>query len=365
MEHVDGDEAEFALARQAQKSGRPLHSILLFYGIGLLLLVLGGVVWQAAPVLLLVFAAILVAVLLFYLSALLQRWTHLSHPVALTLVIALLAVLAGLTAWLMAPQVARQARELAFALPEVLDRARATLGQYELMRELAAGLPSSGAMMSGASRLLSQAGVFFSGVLGAVANAAVITVVGIYLAAQPGLYMQGLVSLVPQPHRPRANQVLAELGNTLGQWLAGKALTMVIVGAVTAAGLSLIGVPLALVLGIIAGLLDFIPYLGPLIAGVPAVLFALAESPSLVLYVVLLFLGVQIAEGYLLLPLIEQKTVSLPPALLIVAQVLMGALFGLAGVALATPLAAVILVLVSMLYVHDVLGDTDKPPSRQ
>jgi len=130
-----------------------------------------------------------------------------------------------------------------------------------------------------------------------------------------------------------------------------------VVGAATATGLWLLEVPLALILGLIAGLLDFIPYLGPLMAGVPAALIAFSISPELGLYTVLLFAGIQLLEGYLLSPLIEAKTVSLPPALTIAMQILFGTMFGMAGIALATPLAAVLSVLITMLYVQDVLRD--------
>jgi predicted PurR-regulated permease PerM len=138
---------------------------------------------------------------------------------------------------------------------------------------------------------------------------------------------------------------------------------MLIIAVATSLGLALLGVPLALVLGIIAGLLDFIPYIGPIMAGVPAVMLALSDSPTQALYVVLLFVGLQILEGYVVLPLIERRTVSLPPALTISMQVLLGSLFGLSGIALATPLAAVVTVLVAMLYVQDVLGDPVSTPA--
>lgn len=156
---------------------------------------------------------------------------------------------------------------------------------------------------------------------------------------------------------------MSEIGRTLGQWLMGKLLSMLIVGVLTATGLALLQVPLALLLGIVAGLLDFIPYVGPIMAGVPAVLIAFSEGPQLALYVLLLFAALQLAEGYLLLPLIERRTVALPPALTIGAQVLLGALFGFAGVALATPITAVLTVAIAMLYVEDVLGDRGRRPA--
>jgi predicted PurR-regulated permease PerM len=264
-----------------------------------------------------------------------------------------------------APQVAKQARELIDAVPNSLETVRSALEQHEFLRSLAISLPPTEELMSRISGMLPQAGIFFTGMIGIVGNIAIIVFVGSYFAAQPRIYIDGIVLLVPHRKRERMREVINELGATLGQWLFGKSISMLIVGVVTGVGLALLGVPLALVLGVIAGLLDFIPYLGPIMAGVPAVLLAMAESPTLAFYVVLLFLAVQVLEGYLLLPFIERKTVSLPPALTILMQVLMGAVFGLAGVALATPLTAVLVVLVAMLYVQDVLGDPVKTPSEQ
>ncbi|MFC7517583.1 AI-2E family transporter [Herbaspirillum sp. GCM10030257] len=340
-----------------------LHNAILFYAVGLMFLLVAGIVWYAAKVLLLLFACILVAVLLYDIAQRVQRWLHWPHGPTLALVVVLLLAVLSLAGWLMAPQVSRQVGDLTMAIPQAVDRIRAEAQQYPLLRSLLVNLPPTDQLMSQAASMLSQAGLVFSGVLGAAGNIAIMAFVGVYLAAQPHIYLDGLVTLMPHRKRQRIQEIIAELGRTLGQWLVGKAVTMVIVGAITALGLSLLGVPLALTLGILAGLLDFIPYLGPVIAGVPAVLIAFAESPTLALYTALLFLAVQIAEGYLLSPLIERRTVSLPPALTIAMQVVFGALFGLAGVALATPLTAVLAVLITMLYVQDVLGDPVKTPS--
>ena len=133
---------------------------------------------------------------------------------------------------------------------------------------------------------------------------------------------------------------------------------MIIIGVLTAVGLWLLGVPLALTLGLLAALLTFIPNIGPILAVVPAALLALLQSPTRALYVVLLYLGIQTVESYLLTPLMQKRTVSLPPALTIFAQVLMGILVGRIGLVLATPLTAALFVLVKMLYVEDILGDS-------
>lgn len=345
------------------KHGEFLHRVVLMGAIAFLFILGLAAMWFSADALLLIFACVLFAILLFELSQVVRARLHVRRAIALPLVVLSMLAVIGVAGYLMAPQVSDQADKLAEAVPNALMQLRTTLSEYDLARRLLGSIPSDAQLRQQAASLMPNAGLFFSGVLGAVGNVFIITFVGIYFAAQPWVYIDGLVTLVPKSKRPRARQVLSEIGRTLAKWLVGKSASMVVVGTLTAIGLSVLGVPLALILGIIAGLLDFIPYLGPLMAGVPAVLIAFAHSPTLALYTLGLFGAVQLLEGYLLQPLIEQKTVSLPPALTIIMQVLFGALFGLAGVALATPLTAVLAVLVTMLYVQDMLGDDVKTPS--
>lgn len=342
-----------------------MHRTVLFDTVSLLFVAVAGIVWYAADVLMLVFACILFAILLYDMSRRVRQWLHLPHWLALSLVVTLLVVVLAGASWLMAPQVSQQAGELAETVPKALQDLQKRLSEYPMLEQLMGGLPPPDEMAGKLASALPQAGLFFSGLLGVVGNIAIIAFVGVYLAYQPGIYINGIVTLVPQRKRARVREVFDELARTLGQWLAGKAVSMLAVGVATTAGLALLDIPLALVLGIIAGLLDFIPYVGPIMAGIPAVLIALTQDTVQAGYVALLFLVVQLVEGYLLMPLIEKRTVSLPPALTIAMQVLLGALLGMAGVALATPLAAVAAVLITMLYVQDVLGDRVRTPSEK
>jgi predicted PurR-regulated permease PerM len=342
-----------------------MHRVALVNAITLAFILVLATLWFAADALLLVFACILFAILLFELATVVQERFSMKRKFALPLVVFLILAVIGLGGWLMAPQIAEQADKLTDAVPKALADLRQTLGNYDLARRLLGSVPSDAQLQGYLAKLAPNAGLFFSGVLGAIGNVLIITCVGIYFAAQPMLYIDGIVTLVPQDKRPRARAILREVGRTLAKWLVGKSISMLVVGTLTAAGLAALGVPLALILGIIAGLLDFIPYLGPLMAGVPAVLIAFSDSPQLALYTIGLFAVIQLIEGYLLQPMIEKRSVSLPPAMTIVMQVLFGALFGLAGVALATPLTAVLAVFITMLYVQDMLGDPVKTPSQQ
>jgi predicted PurR-regulated permease PerM len=196
-------------------------------------------------------------------------------------------------------------------------------------------------------------------------NFVMVAFIGLYLAIDPGIYRRGLLSLVPLDRRARAAEILAAVGEALRGWLLGQVFAMLVVGVLATIGLWLLGIPLALALGLLAALLGFIPYLGPLAAAVPAVLLALLAGPQQALQVALLYVGIQLLEGYFLTPLVQQRAVHLPPALTISAMVVMGGLLGGLGLALAVPLTAAAIVLVQKLYVEDVLGDRPNEPAQQ
>jgi predicted PurR-regulated permease PerM len=331
--------------------------VTLVNGIGVLFILGLAAVVLAADALLLIFACILFSILLYKLSALLHQRTGIKRNIALVIVVLLLTAIFGLGGWAMAPQISEQSGQLAKEIPAAVERLQAEVAQHPVLKRVVAELPPPEDIVKQMGSLVPNAGLFFSGVIGALGNIVIIIFVGIYFAASPGVYTGGFIRLVPQQKRGRAREVLQEMGDNLSSWLLGKAVSMLIVGVTTAIGLSLLGVPLALILGVIAGLLDFIPYLGPIMAGIPAVLLALSISPDLALYALLLFAAINMLEGYVLQPMIEAKAIELPPALVIVMQLIFGTLFGFAGVALATPLAAVLSVLVKMLYIEDILGD--------
>ncbi|MCC2954524.1 AI-2E family transporter [Massilia sp. IC2-477] len=351
------EQAQEHAADSPPSQRRVAKRVTMISGIAILFIALAAAVVLAADALLLIFACILCAILLYKLSEIMARRLHMNRKLALTIVVVALLAIIGLGSWAMAPQISEQSTKLAKEVPAAVERLKTSVEQHPLMKRIVAELPPPEQVVKQMGNMVPNAGLFFGGVIGALGNVVIILFVGIYFAASPHTYTTGVIRLIPKPRRSRAREVQQELGNTLASWLLGKGASMLIVGVATSIGLSLLGVPLALILGIIAGLLDFIPYLGPIMAGIPAVLLALSISPDLALYTVLLFVGIQLVEGYLLQPLIEAKAVDMPPALVIVMQLIFGTLFGFAGVALATPLAAGLSVLVKMLYIEDVLGD--------
>ncbi len=310
-----------------------------------------------AKFLLLVFAGVLVSVLLSTLATQLSKRSKLNYSASLAVVVIGLLALAGLATWLLAPIISKQAEELAQELPRSLQKLKAILERTVIGEWLLQNMPKkSGELLSGgekgASAMKSISGAVAS-TLGLVADAVIITVTGIYLAVDPAGYKRSFVRLFMPSYRPRLEQVLEKCHETLIAWLITISITMCIIGVASGIGLALLGIPLAVILGVIAALFNFIPNLGPFFSLVPATLLGLMESPEKAFFVILLFIGLQSLEGYVLTPLLEKKMVSIPPAVLLFGQVLLGLLFGFAGLVLAAPLIAVLRVLVEELYVKD------------
>jgi predicted PurR-regulated permease PerM len=353
---------------------------------------LGLFLWYAMDVLLLAFAAVLVGVLLRGGA----EWVAGRFGVAVGwgLGAVLLSVIAFFTllGLFAAPAIIEQVENLADRLPQGLRTAEDTLRKSSWGRRVLGDDSNDSGADRPASRPTSQpaaqsqpsdnepklaarvievgttpsvvrrATLLLNQLLQGVLTLFVVLVSGIYLAAQPRLYVKGLLMLVPHARRPRYREILGRLAFTLRWWMIGQLVPMVVIGTLTAIGLKVIGVELWLILGLLAALFNFIPNFGPLISGVPAFLLALSESPTKAMWVVVLYVCAQSLEGYVLTPLVQRKAVELPPALLILFQVLAGLLLGAMGVVLAAPLLAVLVVAVKMLYVEDVMGDHPHVP---
>ena len=341
--------------------------VLVAIGLVLLTLLLLTLLYFTFDVILLIFAAALLAIFLRGLADILGRFIKLSEGWLVFIVsILLIAILAGAIT-LLAPDVADQMRHLREELPKSAQAAAAYISQFGWGRALLEQLPSIDDVRQNVSPslLVTRVGGFFSTTVGAIGNIFIVALLAIYLASEPRFYVRGFIKLVPKPHRHRATQVIAAIGETLRWWLIGKAGSMIFIGVITWIGLSIIGVPLALTLGLIAGLLSFIPNFGPIISALPALLLAFIESPITAVYVLGLYVGVQLIESNIVTPLIERETVELPPALTIIFQLALAVLVGGLGLVLATPLLAVIMVIVQMVYVQDVLGDRDAEVSKK
>ncbi len=336
------------------------EKVLLTVGVVCLTALLLALVYFTFDVLLLVFAASLFAVFLRGLADILCRYTNIPEGWSVLAVsVVLVAVLAGAVAYL-APDVAEQGKVLREQLPVSARAAADYVAQFGWGRALIEQMPSLETVKNNlnASELLSGVGGFFTSTIGAVGNFFIVILVSVYLAMEPRIYTRGFTNLFPLTKRTRVREIIFAISDTLRWWLIGKAASMIFIGLVTWIGLYFLDVPLALTLGLIAGLLSFIPNFGPIIAAVPALLLAFIDSPIKALYVLILYVAIQVVEGSIVTPFIERETVSIPPALTIVFQLALAVLVGGLGLVLATPLLAVIIVLVQMVFIEDVLGDS-------
>ena len=313
--------------------------------------------WKAAQVLLLFFAGVLLAVVLRTLSNWVARWTRLRDRWALTLVLVLLLAGTVLAVWLVAPRVAMEFRELQANLGGSVEEMSRRINRLPVGDDVAARATAMQKNMADGEELWGRIGGVFSTTIGALGGLVVWLITGIFLAYDPQLYLSGFLRLVPLEKRKRTCEVFEALGTTLQGWLVGNLISMAFLFVTTWIMLAALGVPLAFILALLTGLVTFVPYIGPIIAIVPILLVAFMDSPMLALYAGLLYLVIQNVEGNIMMPLIFQRTVHLPPALSILGQLVMGAVFGVLGFILATPLTAVAMVLIQKLYVEDVLTD--------
>jgi predicted PurR-regulated permease PerM len=310
-------------------------------------------VWRLSDLLLLVFGAVLVAVILRAVAMPFRERLGLPHGLSLLIAVLLLFALIGGLAALFGAQAMGQAVALQEAIPaawQELLRRLEPIGLAQPLQGLAAGGES----------IVSRIGNVAMSVGSGLADTLLVLAGGIYLAAEPGLYRTGLLKLVPERARPLVDEAMKDSGRALMLWLKGRLVSMTIVGILTWIGLVLLGVPAAVALAVVAFLLEFIPFLGPILSAIPAILLAMAISPTLALWTGGLYLLIQQLEGNIVEPLVQKRAVSMPPVLLLFAVVAGALLFGMTGVILAAPLTVVLFVLVKRLYVREAL-DTPTP----
>ncbi len=321
---------------------------------------LAALLWYLVDVLLLVFGSVLIAVLLRAAAAPINQrtgigdnWALAAATLCVTLVIVLASVLFG-------AEVRAQTVKLLETLPAGWETFVERTLRGSLQEEIIEGADDA---VPGVGQMIGNVLLGAWTVVGGLSAVVLIIVGGLYLAAQPEIYRRGFLLLLPDDGKRTAGaETLDALGEALKLWLLGQLATMAFIFVVTLAGLWLIGLPAALALAVFAGLAQFVPILGPIVASIPALLVALTESWTMVLWVLGLYIVIQQIESNLVTPLVQRHTVNLPPALPLFAVVVFGLLFGLAGVLLATPLAVLAFVAIKKLWVRDTLGETTRLP---
>jgi len=329
------------------------------------------ILWQIRQILLLIFAAVVFAVALNRLVRWLQqRRVKRGHAIALT-VISLLLIFVILFA-LIGPSFSQQLTQLIDLVPTLLQQLRNWLNSLQAFvpeqlldfRNLGDFIPR---LQPVVTQLLGNAYGWFSDFLGILINLLLVIVLTIMLLANPAPYRRGFILLFPAFYRRRADEILGECETTLVGWMTATLIDMAAIGVVSFIGLLILGVPLALANALLAGLLEFIPNVGPVLSVIPPMAVALLDAPWKSVAVLILYLLIQQFEAYFLVPYVMKQHVSLLPAVTLLSVVVFGSFFGFAGVFLSVPLVIVFKIWLKELLIKDVLnnwhkGEKENPP---
>lgn len=317
--------------------------------------------WQTVSSLLLVFAGVLFAALLDAAARALAPVLPINRVWRLMLVLLLLSALSGFGLVWGAGKLPEQTRLLLKVMDTQLDVLQEHLLTYGVdLLGPEWGRDFTQWLFSDQGRLLSHAQFVLGGASSVLTGALVILFLGILFAIDPASYRESLVLLVKQSYRARTRAVMDEMGNVLRLWFVGQLIRIILMTIWVWIALYWIGLPGPFVLGLQAGLSNFIPYLGPIVAAIPIALVAMPLGGSLLIWAVVIYTIIQSIEGYVLGPLIQRKAVEIPPAWTLVAIVVLGALFGVMGIALAMPMVAIGRVAIIRFYVEDYLGDVSE-----
>jgi len=309
-----------------------------------------ALIWMLSDAFLVIFLAVLMATMLRGLGSQLHRHTGLPIGVAVLVVfLLLLALVFGAADWI-GPRLASEGQQLWKQVSGQIGGLQTFMHRFGLD-------PVVGGNAAGGISLPHDILRVASSTVSLLAAILVVVVTAVYLAASPAMYITGAVHLTPRWYHERARGILLEMGTAMQGWLLGQLIDMVVVGVIVGAGLTMLNAPLALVLGVIAGLFTFVPYFGTIISAIPALLIGFTVSMNEVLWILGLFVVAHVIEGYVIAPFVQRRTVHLPPALTVLGIVVLTAFFGILGVLIATPMIAVLLVGVTRIYVEDILGD--------
>jgi predicted PurR-regulated permease PerM len=309
----------------------------------------------AFNVLLMVLAGILIAVYFHGLGDMIQRRTKWGRKLCMTISVGGSFLIIVLLFWFMGTKIQGQIEILSDTLPTTVNNAKAKMGESPIGRKILEYFSGKNS-----DKIFATAQQFFSTSFGVLGNLYIIIFLSIFFTAQPSLYKDGMIKLMPLSKRELAKCVIDRVSFALKGWLKGMMLSMVLIFILIGTGLSIMGIPVALVLALIVGLLKLIPNFGSLAAMIPGVLLALTVSVNTAIATTLLYLISQTIVSNIVTPLIQKKMINTPPALTIIAQVIMGGLCGALGVILAVPLLAILIILVDELYIKPIANKAEK-----
>lgn len=339
---------------------KSLKTFLIVFGALFVLTFALNLIHPIFQVFIMIYLGILVAVFFSGLGYLIKRKINVSYRSAVTIAILTIFVLAVLGGWFMGREAVDDFSEMIKKLPKVEQRIKGELNKHEWGKSLLHLSSKTSKFWSMGGGVLKDLTGLFSETVGIAVTIAIVLIIGIYMSLNPNLYLRGAIKLFPIDKRDRAKDTLNSIGRALRLWLVARFITMVGVGLLTGIGYFIAGMPNTLSLAILAGLLSFVPFLGPIAAVVPAVLVAVFHNIMLLVPVGIVFVIVHMFEGYLATPLIQQRTVDIPPVISITAQVTIGMLLGIPGIIIAAPLMIMVIVVIQKVYIEDFLGDSVK-----
>ena len=343
-----------------------------------ILILLGLIfVWEIRGTLMLTFAAVILVVLFTMPVRLLTDRFEMKRIIAILVSVISFFLILTLIGGSILPTIARQFGALTeTVLPEAWERAQQAVSseqlraQFPFLEDLLGSVDQLGLqldaelvnqMVSQVTDLVGRLGGSVLPVVGGVANtvlsALIIFFISMYLLAEPELYVNGIIKLTPTWYRPRMRVIMKRVDSTLRAWLSVTGVSMIVVGLGTGLGLALLGIQEWVALGVLAGVLSFIPNFGPVVALVPAVAAAIVQAENNIIWTVVIVYGVSFFQSQVLSPVLASERMNMPAILILLGQIIFGFFFGFLGLMLAVPLTAVAAVLVDEIYVQDVLGD--------
>jgi len=307
-------------------------------------------IWYLFPVVLMALGAVILAMVLRLGARPLMRW--LAFPETLALAVSGLLILTAIagTVYLFGTQLLAEFHDVMQRMISATAAIRGTLQSDSIGRYLLHHVTGNFSLTEALPGFLKVSTSFLEGII-------IVLVSGAYMAAQPRLYRSGLVRLFPPRHHPRAAEILDDIAEALRLWLVGQFCQMLLIGALATFAVWMIGVPSPLALGLIAGMGEFIPYLGPILAAIPAVLVALTKSPDTALWTLCAYLVIHQIEGQVAAPLIQRHMVAIPPAVMLLGMIAVTYLFGAFAVIFAAPIAVVVFAAINLIYMRDTLGE--------
>lgn len=303
------------------------------------------VIWQLSNLMLVLFAAALLGLMLSDFTAFLQRWLRLPFALALAAAILIplvaLVIIFGLFGSMMVEQFIQLSEQFPIAVRTVQEWARATPIGRAALAQIEGYAPNMSVVAGFVQSALANVG-------SAVTGFAVVLVAALYLAAQPRLYVDGVIAMLPESTQPRAVAIVQVARDALTAWLKGQAIGMAFVAVGTSAGLWLVGLPSPLAIGLVAGLCEFVPYLGVVLVSVPTVILGFGQSVETGIFTIVALVVVQQLQGNVVMPIAQSRFGDLPPVLTIFSLIAAGTLLGPLGVVLAVPLTVVGLALLKL-----------------